>query len=164
MKKSIGYISYTHGLDGKVKIVPMVSIEEFKQSIQNKQIYIDGKENTKEIKLNIFAFNGKIFICSIEGITTIEQCKKIIKKEIFINTKDEEDYINPELILNFDVFVENEKNKYGNIIDYGDYGNGTLIEIKTINNKSEFYKCNYDNILNINEKEKKIVIKKRDEI
>ena len=28
MKKSIGYISYTHGLDGKVKLVPMINIDE----------------------------------------------------------------------------------------------------------------------------------------
>ena len=41
MKKPIGYISYTHGLDGKVKIVPMVSKNDFENYIKHNEIKID---------------------------------------------------------------------------------------------------------------------------
>ena len=43
VKKSIGYISYTHGLDGKVKIVPMVPCDEFEDLIENNQPIFDDK-------------------------------------------------------------------------------------------------------------------------
>ena len=41
MKKPIGYISYSHGLDGKVKIVPMVSSRDFKEYIAG-NVYVDN--------------------------------------------------------------------------------------------------------------------------
>lgn len=160
MKKTIGYISYTHGLDGKVKIVPMVENIKFVEFIKNHKILC--KE--KEIKINIFAFNGKIFIVKIEGINNIDEAKNIIKNEIYTDIEDDCD-INPENILMFDVYVENDNEKYGSIIDYGDYGNGMVIEIKVAKTlKSEFFKCDKENILQIDFNLKRIVIKKREEI
>ena len=161
MNRIIGYISYTHGLDGKVKVVPAIDCVLFEKYVKNNQIFISDIQS-KEIKVDIVAFNGKSFICKIDGINTIEDAKSILKKNIYIETEEDDDYIDPESILNFDVFVENEKTLYGKIVDFGDYGSGNLIEVKLSNNRtSEFYMCNKVDILNINQEKHYIVIKKR---
>ena len=86
MKKAIGYISYTHGLDGKVKVVPMINPEEFKQVVLSS---LDGLENAifykdndeyKNIQLSISAFNGKTFICKLTNIDNVEQAQYFLKK------------------------------------------------------------------------------------
>ena len=157
MKKTIGYISYTHGLDGKVKIVPMVSKNEFEDCIKNDDIFLNNKTEQK-LKIDIFAYNGKIFICKIDGICDIDSAKNITKNEIFINTREDDNFIDPEIIQDFDVYLNNDKKKYGKVIDFGDYGNGNLKEIKTKKNKSEFYKCDKKTISKIDEINKFIVI------
>ena len=159
MKKTIGYISYTHGLDGKVKIVPMVSNIDFEKYIKNNnKIYIDD-EKKNEIEIEIFAFTGKIFLCKIKDVNSIEKAKNFLKKEIFVEV-EEDDFIDAEKLINFDVFTE--KNEfYGKVIDCGDYGAGMLIEVElNKNKKSEFYLCNKENILKIYWKNKNIIIKK----
>lgn len=157
MKKTIGYISYTHGLDGKVKIVPMVSKNEFEDCIKNDDIFLNNKTEQK-LKIDIFAYNGKIFICKIDGICDIDSAKNITKNEIFINTREDDNFIDPEIIQDFDVYLNNDKKKYGKVIDFGDYGNGNLIEVLTKKNKSEFYKCDKKTISKIDEINKFIVI------
>ncbi|MBQ7552098.1 MAG: hypothetical protein IJT15_01445 [Rickettsiales bacterium] len=165
MKKAIGYISYTHGLDGKVKVVPMINPEEFKQVVLSS---LDGLENAifykdndeyKNIQLSISAFNGKTFICKLTNIDNVEQAQYFLKKEIFIDTKSD-NYINPESIIGFTAFDNNTKKEIGKVIDYGDYGGGMLIEIQLAqldntkkhnkqSTKSEFYLCNKDYIKKI---------------
>ena len=165
MKKAIGYISYTHGLDGKVKVVPMINPEEFKQVVLSS---LDGLENAifykdndeyKNIQLSISAFNGKTFICKLTNIDNVEQAQYFLKKQIFIDTKSD-NYINPESIIGFTAFDNNTKKEIGKVIDYGDYGGGMLIEIQLAqldntkkhnkqSTKSEFYLCNKDYIKKI---------------
>ena len=160
MKKPIGYISYTHGLDGKVKIVPLVSNEKFKHYIQNNAVFIDYNNQQTFIKITIFAFTGKIFICKIENITNIETAKHITKKEIFIETNKDDDYINPQNLINYNVFLDIDKNKiYGKILSYGDYGCGDVVEIITPKGKREYYICNKSNILDIDKDKKYIILK-----
>ena len=163
MKKAIGYISYPHGLDGKVKVVPMVPKNEFEEFVENGQIKIDNQRQ-EMITVAVFAYTGKVFICNIKGVNNIDEAKKITKHEIFVELPEDDDYINPELLINFDVFIFSKKDKkYGKVIDYGNYGAGDLLEIKTIRGKTEFYLCNKTYILNIDKDNKKITIKPNDE-
>ena len=159
MKKAIGYISYTHGLDGKVKVLPLVSKSEFEKHISETEIKLDNK--TQDVlSIKIFAFTGKSFLCTVEGISKIDEAKKIIKHEIFIELDDDScDYIDPELLLNFDVFVQGCDEKYGKVVDFGDYGSGDLIKIEKKDKKCELCFCNKDVIINIDKKNKSIVIK-----
>ena len=165
MKKAIGYISYTHGLDGKIKVVPMINPEEFKQAVLSS---LDGVENAifykdndeyKNIQLSISAFNGKTFICKLTNIDNIEQAQFFLKKEVFIEVNDD-DYIEPEMLIGFTAVDNKTKKDIGKVIDYGDYGSGMLIEIQLnqLDNKkkpnkqstkSEFYLCNRDFIKKI---------------
>ena len=165
MKKAIGYISYTHGLDGKVKVVPMINPEEFKQvvlssldGVENAIFYKDNDEY-KNIQLSISAFNGKTFICKLTNIDNIEQAQFFLKKEVFIEVNDD-DYIEPEMLIGFTAVDNKTKKDIGKVIDYGDYGSGMLIEIQLnqLDNKkkpnkqstkSEFYLCNRDFIKKI---------------
>ena len=165
MKKTIGYISYSHGLDGKVKVVPMINPEEFKQvvlssldGVENAIFYKDNDEY-KNIQLSISAFNGKTFICKLTNIDNIEQAQFFLKKEIFIEVVDD-DYIEPEMLIGFTAVDNKTKKDIGKVIDYGDYGSGMLIEIQLnqLDNKkkpnkqstkSEFYLCNRDFIKKI---------------
>ncbi len=161
MKKAIGYISYTHGLDGKVKVLPLVSKSEFEKYISETQIKLDNK--TQDVlSIKIFAFTGKSFLCTVEGISKIDETERIIKHEIFVELDDDNcDYINPELLLNFDVFIQGYNEKYGKVVDFGDYGSGDLIKIEKKNKKYEFYFCNKDTIISMDKKNKSIVIKNK---
>ena len=162
IKKPIGYISYTHGLDGKVKIVPMVEKNAFENYLQNKVIFLDNEDHQR-LNITIVAFNGKIFLCKIDNINNIEEAKKLTKHEIYIDAKNDE-YINPESLVGFDVYLHNSQNiKYGSVVDFGNYGAGDLIEIKTTHNKMEYYQCNTANIVKINTKNKSIILQKREE-
>ena len=162
MKRPIGYISYTHGLDGKVKIVPMVFNSDFEKYVKNNNIYIGFQNKYEEIKINIIVFNGKVFLCKIIGIDKIEEAKRFLKKEIYIEIGDKNDFIDAEKLVGFNVFIENDKEIYGKIIDFGNYGSGMLIEIKTKKGKSEFYSCNNDEIKDIDYKNKIIIVRKRE--
>ena len=165
MKKAIGYISYTHGLDGKVKIVPMINPEEFKQAVLSSldgvksAIFYKDNDEYKNIQLSISAFNGKAFICKLTNIDNIEQAQFFLKKEVFIEVNDD-DYIEPEMLIGFTAVDNKTKKDIGKVIDYGDYGSGMLIEIQLnqLDNKkkpnkqstkSEFYLCNRDFIKKI---------------
>ena len=165
MEKAIGYISYTHGLDGKVKVVPMVKNDLFKQCVLNDKVKIKG-ENDNETpaifyKINIFAFNGKSFICRIDGINSIDKAEKLTKKEIKVNIRND-DVLNAEILVGFNVVLKTNNNtsqKYGEVIDYGDYGAGDLLEIKTLKGKSEFIACDKANFVNIDYQNKIIILK-----
>lgn len=164
MKKAVGYISHTHGLAGKVKVVPMINPEEFKQVIldslgnERMMVFYDNNNEYKNVNITISAFNGKTFICKINNVNDIEQAKLFLKKEIFIEVEDE-DYIDPETLIGFTAFNNKTKQKIGKVIDYGNYGGGMLIEILLSNldgkmktkksTKSEFYLCNRDFIKQI---------------
>ena len=162
MKKPIGYISYTHGLDGKVKIVPMVSKNDFENYIKHNEIKIDDANQTT-IRLDIFAFTGKVFLCNVNGVVDVDQAKKITKHEIFVEADKNDEYIDPELLLQYDVFlITQKKKKYGKVIDFGDYGAGDLIEVQTLKGKSEFYLCNKNYILEVDDDKKSIFVKPND--
>ena len=165
MIKPIGYISYTHGLDGKVKIVPMISNIDFEKVIQNNKIFLSNK---MEVKISISAFNGKVFICKIDGYDNIDKVKSLLKKEIFVEVEEDTDYIDAEKLVGFNVFTTANK-LYGKVVDCGDYGAGMLIEVellqqKTIKKKkqNEFYICDKNNILSINYQDKSLVLIIRD--
>ncbi|GEM_PF-5917891 len=167
MKKPIGYISYTHGLDGKVKIVPMILPELFKKSISSTEVFIEGTER-KLNEIEIKSFDGKVFLCKFDEINSIDEAKKILKREIFIEV-EESDFISGEKIIGFDVFVEDFEEqgrniKYGKVVDFGNYGNGELVEIELVGSKKrEFYRCSKDDIKDVNYNEKKILLFKRNE-
>ena len=170
MKKSIGYISYTHGLDGKVKLVPMINIDEIKNILNSKRVIYYDAESDKEIsiKMDIFAFNGKIFICKIDGVNIIDDAKQFLKKEVYIKCEDN-DFIDAELLIGYNVFSFSDNDlMLGKVVDCGDYGAGMLIEVEKIDNKnnkiskkneSEFYLCNRETIISIDKKNKSIIIK-----
>ena len=175
MKKPIGYISYTHGLDGKVKIVPMIEPDEFQNIVANslsgeaQKIFFQEDDKYNNINIFISAFNGKSFICKINNIENIEDVKSFLKKEIFIDAEDD-DYIDPEKLIGFVAFDYKTKQEIGNVVDFGDHGGGMLIEIEIVNlnaekmvkknTKSEFYLCNRDFIKKIDVNRKMIFINK----
>ena len=127
VKKPIGYISYTHGLDGKVKIVPMVPYDEFEDLIENNQPIFDDKGAPMEV--SIFAFNGKVFLCRIEGVNDIDTAKKLTKHEIFVEVEDDE-YIDPETLMGKEIYDKQTKQLLGKVVDYGDFGGGMLVLAK----------------------------------
>lgn len=169
MKKPIGYISYTHGLDGKVKIVPMVSQNEFENFIKNSDIFLSTKQ---EIKISISAFNGKVFLCKIEGFEDIDKAKTLLKKEIFVNIIEEDGYIDAETLIGFEVLSNKNDKLYGKVVDCGDYGAGMLIEVELFFDKNitkrkkinEFYLCDKNNIIDIDYDNKQLTLKVREEI
>ena len=168
MEKSIGYISYTHGLDGKVKVVPMVKNELFRQYILENIVKIESENehnsNAIYYTMKIFAFNGKSYICKIEGICSIDEAKKLTKKEIKINIEDDKILI-AERLVGFNVWLlvgQENGQHYGKVIDYGNYGAGDLLEIKTSKGKTDFIACNKTNFVDIDYQHRIIFLKKKE--
>ena len=128
-------------------------------------IFSQNKYTLKVLyKINIFAFNGKSFICRIDGINNIDEAQKLTKKEIKISVDNNKE-INAEIFVGFNVFLKDNNNtsqKYGKVIDYGNYGANDLLEIKTLKGKSDFIACDKANFVDIDYKNKIIVLKRRE--
>ena len=162
MRKAIGYLSYTHGLDGKIKVVPMVSPTDFRKYLLHNSIYFETRPS-EPIRINIFAFTGKIFICRIDGIDNVALAKKNTKQEIIADINTQEEYINPTDLLHYEVFLTTDNSqKYGTIVNYGNYGSGNVIEVFTLNKKREYYLCTNEYIINVDTKNKSIILHKKD--
>jgi ribosomal 30S subunit maturation factor RimM len=154
MKIKIARISSTHGLKGDVKVL-LIYLDMVETFEQNKTFII----NDKECKV-IIKSKGKQYICSIEGVNSIEEAQKILGSFLEIEVEMEGDMpLNGEGLLGFNVFFEN--NHYGLVKDWGNYGSGEVIEIlNQSSNQIEIYLLDSDWIKQIDEKNKKIIMNK----
>lgn len=160
---SIGKIFATHGLNGSIKIESY--IENFTYIVENGSVLDEEFNNIKiEIQSNV----KNTYICKYENIDCIDDAKKIMRKEIFVNKKNfpklKEGEIYAFDAIGFSVIAENG-DIYGEIFDVADYGCGNAYCItlsakyaKSLGMKNSIILCNDPVIKSIIKHERKIML------
>lgn len=142
-----GKIESLHGIKGEVTIDCFFANYDF--FLKANSFFI--LEDNDYIKIN-FTLNGKkkdVLIIQIENVTTIEEAKKFLKKEILterallnqLDDGNEETHFVQDLI-GLKVILENKE--YGIVTDVVNFGGGPLIEVlpNDGNKITEYYEKN----------------------
>ncbi len=160
---SIGKIFATHGLKGNIKIESY--IENFRYIVKNETSLDEEFNNVKiEIQSNV----KNTYICKYENIDHIDDAKKLMGKEIFVNKKDFPELKEGEIYA-FDAIgfrvISDSGDLYGEVFDVADYGCGNaycikLTEkyVKILNMKNSIILCRDPVVKSINKNEKKIML------
>lgn len=134
IKIKFGKITSLYSFKGWLKVD--FFINEITKILQKNDIVFD--ENGTEIKIENIKNHGKKLLIKFFGIENEEDAKKVINKQLFIERSKIKYNLIPEDLLDCEIFLKNSE-KFGKVIDIADYGNGTVIEILKVNNKSEIY-------------------------
>jgi len=152
----IGKIVNTHGLKGEVRILSDFRYKN-KVFIPNMKIYI-GKNKTEEI-INSYRHHKIFEMITMNGYNNINEILKYKGEYVFVAREDikleEKEYLDEE-IINLNVYIDNEYK--GTVKKIEKHSKNELLVIK--NNELDYLiPYNFDIILNINLKEKRIDIK-----
>ena len=79
----VGQIVNTYGIKGFVKVVPLVDNNNQFKSF--KTLYIQDKENLKELHIEEVKFSKNLVLLKFKGIETIEQAEEL--RNIYIQAK-----------------------------------------------------------------------------
>ena len=85
-KLRVGVITKTHGLKGEVKLYPTTDDTEKFSYI--KEFYLDNNGIFTKLKLSYAKEMKNMFICKFEGIDSIEEAEKTVKRDLYIDRKD----------------------------------------------------------------------------
>ena len=131
----VGRFLKTKGLDGA--IVFTRSINEIEELVfdKNLTLYINIGLNMKPISIKKISNSGSNFIFLLNEVSSIEHASVLVQKNIFIKRNDLDLEIIPDDLVGYSVFT-GTSSKIGIIIDIGDYGSGTLLEIQNDKSRS----------------------------
>ena len=152
----IGAFVGVHGIKGEVKLKSFTEIPE--NIFSFKEIFIESSDDP--IKLKFVRKFKQIFVCKIENVETRNDAENFTGLKLFISRESLPKLTNKEFyhfdLLNFEVYNLN-KELFGKVISFEDFGAGLLAEVKK-NNKT-FYLPMGKNFLNkINYKDKQIIL------
>ena len=156
----IGKIVATSGIKGYVRIN---TVTEQTDDLREFHIVYDVKHNSYNIK-RVISTKGSIAIVEIAGITLIDDAKKLIGTELFIDREtfseeSDDSYYYIDLIGSI-VYIDQEK--YGEVVDVMNYGASDIIEVRELNtNILIMYPFIDDFIAEVNVSEKRIVLREK---
>ena len=159
-KVLIGKIVATSGIKGYVRIH---TVTENPEDLKLFQVVYDGSDNEYIIK-RVVSTKGSIAIAEVEGVTCIDEAKKLVRTDLFVDRDafhdlPDDNYYYVDLI-GCKVYIDSEE--YGEVIDVVNYGASDIIEVKELKtSKLVMYPFINDFILDVNLDEKKIVLKER---
>jgi 16S rRNA processing protein RimM len=132
----IGVFLSSHGLRGGIKF--STSINEIDNLIfpQIEEYFLIENNIAMPISILDIKVNNNNYILKIQNIDNIDAAKALTNKALYIKRDNLNLDIIPNDLLFFEVFDKNNK-PYGKVIDFGDYGNGIVLEIETINDEVE---------------------------
>ena len=159
-KVLIGTIVTTSGIKGYVRIHTNT---EYPEDLKLFQVLLDGTDNEYILK-RVVSTKGSIAIVEFEGVTCIDEAKKLVGTQLFVardafHDLSDDNYYYIDLI-GCKVYIDNEE--YGEVIDVVNYGASDIIEVKELKtSKLVMYPFINDFILDVNLDEKQIVLKER---
>lgn len=153
----IGIISKPIGIKGQVKVI---SYTESPDSLFNYNSLL-LKDNTGIHFYNIKLISNNIFTAFIDNVHDRTTAEKYKLQNIYINTEELPELNNDEYyynnLVNCKVLDVND-NLLGNVKSVLNYGAGDFLEIILTNNKEATMSFNKDAILDINIKDKVIIV------
>ena len=152
----IGYFVRVHGIKGEVKLKSFTAIPE--NIFSFKEIFVESFENP--IKLKFIRKFKKVFVCKIENVETRSDAENFKGLKLFITRKSLPKLTNNEFyhsdLLNFAVYNLN-KESFGKVISFDDFGAGLLVEVKK-NNKTFYLPMGKAFLKKIDYKDKRIIL------
>jgi 16S rRNA processing protein RimM len=158
-----GKITKTHGILGAF-VIDASLFENPEQYIEN--LVIKKEQNSVDFTVKLHGIlNNNQLILTHKDISTIEEAKKLIGMEIFIERKSLKPLSDGEFyacdIIGFNVIDKNNQT-IGTISDIVDFGGGVNIEVSTIikNSKEtlEYYPLDFNVKINFEEKTVSIIL------
>ena len=124
----VGSITGPHGLKGYIKVI---SFLEKPKDIFNFDLYFINELSFSRLLLK---FNKKaIFICELEGVSSIEEAKKFANSNIFVKRSSLPQIDRDEIYLNdltsFNVELESGL-CLGKLVKFYDFGGGPIIGVE----------------------------------
>ena len=152
----IGCFVGVHGIKGEVKLKSFTEIPENIFSFN--EIFIESSENP--VKLRLIRKLNQTFVCKIENIETRTDAEYFKGLKLFISRKSLPKLKNNEFyhfdLLNFAVYNLN-KESFGKVISFQDFGAGLLVEVKK-NNKTFYLPMGKNFLKKIDYKYKQIIL------
>jgi len=168
-KISVGKIINSHGVKGELKFQPYTNVESIIKNMENVLLYNPNNKRFFYSKVLKVKNLNRFFVLSINGITNMDEAKKIMGYEIYIETKNlpqlkEDEYYWYE-IIGSEVYYENGEyvGKVSGIIETGandvifvknEHSNSDLQDQETLIPMTDFH------VLELKKEEKIIVVKK----
>ncbi len=158
----IGKVVDSHGMDGEIKVLPITDNPEIFDEIDFMMLSKDGNV-VKSCKLEYLSYRTQYFLCKLMEIDSIDKAKEIKGLDIVIpenmlpETQSGEVYWKD--IEGSKVF-DSENNEIGILQDYMETGGSDIFNIVDNTGKEFLISNNPEHVLEINEKEKKIIINK----
>lgn len=166
-KISVGKIVNSHGVKGEVKFQPYTNVEAVIKNLGDILLYNPNNKRFFYSKVTKVKDLNKFFILSLNGITNMDEAKKVIGYEIYIGAENlpklnENEYYWYE-ILDSEVYYEDGE-YVGKVSEIIETGANDVISIKneksdTKNQETLIPMTNY-HVLQLNKKEKIIVVRK----
>ena len=144
----VGSITGLHGLKGYIKVT---SFLETPKDIFNFDEYFINELSFSHLLLK---FNKKaVFICKLEGVSSIEEAKKFANSNIFIKRSSlpqiDKDEIYLSDLISFNVKLESGL-YLGELVKFYDFGAGPIIGVKQ-GNQEKMLPFSKNFIINIDE-------------
>jgi 16S rRNA processing protein RimM len=156
----IGTIVSTSGIKGYVRVN---TVTETPDDLREFPIAYDALGNSYNIK-RVISTKGTIAIVEIAGVTFIDEAKKLIGTELFID-RDTFDDLSDDSYYYVDligavVYIDQEE--YGEVVDVVNYGASDIIEVRELKtNKLVMYPFIDDFIYEVNIEERKIILREK---
>ena len=158
----IGKVVDSHGMDGEIKVLPITDNPEIFDEIDFMMLSKNGNV-VKSYKLEYLSYRTQYFLCKLMEINSLDKAKEIKGLDIVIpenmlpETQSGEVYWKD--IEGSKVF-DSENNEIGILQDYMETGGSDIFNIVDNAGKEYLISNNPEHVLEINEKEKKIIINK----
>ena len=152
----IGCFVGVHGIKGEVKLKSYA--EKPENIFSYKEIFLENDVNP--IRFKFLRKVKQNLICEIENVKTRNDAEKFRNSKLFIKRQSLPKLLDDEFyhrdLIGFDVCNTN-KESFGSIISFSDFGGGLLIEVKK--DGKTFYLPAGSEFLNIiNYKEKEVIL------
>lgn len=131
---TVGTITRTIGLKGEVKIYPTTHFRDSRFKKGNHVFLLDENNNiVRDLVIKTHKVNGECDNLTFEGVTTIEEAEKLIKKNLFVE-KDrsflKDGYYFYSDLTGMDVYFDNG-DKIGKVIKVEEYTSYATLRVKT---------------------------------
>ena len=164
MIERVAIVISTHGLKGEIKVFS--EIGELKQMISSGKVFYKNGDIVK-VTVCIATTKKDVYRIKIEGVDSIEDAEKLVRKEFFANNEDfaKKGEILVSDLVGLKVFCinNNQMVEVGIVTEIVNYGRGNMIEVATnytgCKKMLRAYPANFDFIDKINLKEKYLILK-----
>ncbi|TDX14526.1 ribosome maturation factor RimM [Petrotoga sibirica] len=163
-KISVAKIVNSHGVHGEVKVVPFTNIKSVITNLEEVLLYNTSTRNFFFTKVLQVKPLNRFFVLNLRGIVNMDEAKKMIGYEVFIDKKDlpplkSDEYYWYE-ILSSDVYYENGE-YVGKVEEIIQTGANDVISIKNIEDDKEVLIPMTDHyIVELKKEDKSIIVKK----